>query len=196
MATGMGRMAHRSCSMCPARCLTLALMRNHYERYHKREGNFHVVCQARGCSSVYNNFEGYKTHLRRKHQDILNTILDEENDVPANAPANNVNDHDAPMPTDDSHMDDHRDDGHADMNGAEQNDLVNDDTVRRLNAALLLGTKEIHKLTQRTVDTVIKNTSSIVQNSMELLRGRLSTHLRNAGVEDPGLQDFFDQLMT
>ena len=46
------------------------------------------------------------------------------------------------------------------------------------------------------VDAFMKNTTSIVENSIELLRGRLLSHLKNAGIEYPGLQDFFNHLIS
>jgi hypothetical protein len=55
----------------------------------------------------------------------------------------------------------------------------------------------MHKLTQRTVDTVVKNTTSIVQKSINLLRENLWNRLDTAGVDFravPGLQEFFCEL--
>ena len=84
-------------------------------------------------------------------------------------------------------------------NDLQQFDLLNEDTVRRLNEAYLLGTKEEHKLTQKTVDTVVSNTTTIVQNSIELLRNKLWSRLDSAGVDFravPGLHEFFEELCT
>ena len=191
MATGMVRMAS-SCSMCPTRCVTLSLMRNHYERYHKQDKNFHAVCQVRGCTSEYNNFEGYKTHLRRKHREILNAIIEEENDVPIRIGriAPQVDAIDEEHDEQENILEIPRNEDN------EEYEILDDQTVRRLNATLLIGTKETHKLTQRTVDAFMKNTTSIVENSIELLRGRLLSHLKNAGIEDPGLQDFFNHIIS
>lgn len=83
------------------------------------------------------------------------------------------------------------------LNVNQQYNPLNEDTVRRLNASYLLGTKETHKLTQRTLDCIVKNTTSIVQNSIDLLRGNLVSRLDSAGVDFkavPGLHEFFVEL--
>ena len=191
--------------MCTARCLTLSLMRSHYERYHKTEEKFHVVCQAKGCLKRYYNFEGYKTHLRRKHQRILNSVIDEENGLIENG---NIDDGQMPenlAGNEEYHSSpDHDDDQDADRdticnhvcNKTEDDSLLKEENVRKANAELLLGIKEIHKLSQKTVDTVISNTNTIVQNSLELLERRIISHLGNSGVKDHCLQEFFEKLMS
>ena len=158
-----------------------ALMRNHYERYHKQEKSFRAICHVQGC------------FRRRKHQDVMNTVFDQETDDlgqnDARLPTNEFNDETA-FDVNDMTMDPCGE--HSD---SYEHHALNDENVRRLNAALLLGSKEIHKLTQKTVDTFVKNTITIAQNTVELLRGCISSHLRDAGIEDPGLQGFFNQLM-
>jgi hypothetical protein len=84
-------------------------------------------------------------------------------------------------------------------NDPQQYDPLSEHTIRRLNAAYLLGTKEAHKLTQRTFDTVVSNTTAVVQNSIELLINKLWSRLDSAGVDFrsvPGLQGFFEELST
>ena len=130
--------------MCVSIFLTLALHRNHLERYHKNEENFHVVCQAPGCSKSYEDFEGYKSHLRRKHRDILNKVLHEpslernnqevaENHFPCSEKAEEeVVNSSACEPGDESLRDERQEQNIQDDG---QDDVFNEDTVKRLNAA-------------------------------------------------------------
>ena len=128
----------------------------------------------------------YKTHLRRKHREILNAVIEEENDVPI--PIERI----APQvdAIEEEHVEQNNIPELPSNEDNEEYEILDDQTVCRLNATLLLGTKETHKLTQITVDAFMKNTTSILENSIELLKGCLLSHLTNAGIEDTGLQDF------
>lgn len=191
------------CSMCLSKFLTLALLRNHLERYHKFEANFHVVCQAPRCENVYNNFEGYKSHLRRKHADILHSIVDTGDNIPANNEnppqdanqATNINDDDTDGIGEAGNVDGTGDiDNHNDNDGGE-----NEESIRKLNASYLLGTKELHKLTQKSVNTIVTNTTSIVKNSLKLVRRRLLSVLDNCeggeAAPIPEVREFLDNLL-
>lgn len=119
--------------------LTLTLLIDHFERCHKHEENLHIVRQATRSSSVYHNIEDYKTHLRRKHRDILHAVIEEqipekELHIETDLPTNNggsiqiVNDIDAPR------SDEPRD---GPENGDGQHDILDENTVRKLNAVYL-----------------------------------------------------------
>jgi hypothetical protein len=167
------------------------------EQYHKYEENFHVVCQAPGCENVYENFEGFKSHLRRKHAHILNRIIDSENNIPPVIPPNDERPHDPSLSGDDEEAGNpNAGDNHPCINRditRESNGLKEED-IARLNACYLLATKEIHKLNKKTVNTIVTNTTSIVQNSLELVRGRVSSMLDNCGAGCTNIQELREQL--
>lgn len=179
-------------------------MKNHLERYHKNEKDFHVVCQAPGCTKGYNDFEGYKTHLRRKHRDIMHKVIDDglphDDHSEANPGLDTCNDGDNTediLSSSEEALVELPQEQQRNIAGDQQYDVLNEDKVKRLNAVYLLGTKENHKLTQRTVDTIVVNTTSIVQNSISLMRQKLWTRLDTAGLDFravPGLQEFFEEL--
>lgn len=194
------------CSMCPSKFLTLALLRNHLKRYHKLENNFHVVCQAPRCASIYHSFEGYKSHLRRKHANILNNIIDAADNIPANNedPPQDAN---QAMNISEDDADGNSEAGKVKRTGGVDRDVDNDgyansnigqkeENIRKMNANYLLGTKELHKLTQKSVNTIVTNTTSIVQNSLELVRCRLLSMLDNDGSGIPEVREFLDNLLT
>ena len=139
--------------MCPSTFLTLALLRNHLKRYHTLEDNFHVICQAPRCANISHSFEGYKSHLRRKHADILNTMIDVADNIPPN---NEDPPQDANQEMNMSEDDANSEAGNVNSTGGIDNDgdansNIGDkeENIRKLNASYLLGTKELHKLTQK-----------------------------------------------
>jgi hypothetical protein len=137
-----------ACSMCVSFFLTLSLLKNHLDRYHKDDENFQVACQAPGCTKRYDDFEGYKTHLRRKHHDIMHKILDDDPQIELQfAMANRPPNEDVTTPHDDQLLtSDEPNESRLEPHGP-QYDVCSEETVRRLNASYLLGTKDMHKLT-------------------------------------------------
>ncbi|XP_028418106.1 uncharacterized protein LOC114543223 [Dendronephthya gigantea] len=59
----------------------MALIINHYGRYHRHDPDFFVTCKVGGCTASYKKFEGYKSHLRRFHKDIDQIPINKEGDV-------------------------------------------------------------------------------------------------------------------
>ena len=183
-----------TCSMCLAVMLTLNAMISHFRRAHQQDDNFHTVCRVPGCLRSYTSFEGYKTHLRRWHKDEMNTVINEvqqpiqppplpppqdDLEIPCNPPVDLAPPEQPPIPCPDRY------------------DAFTEEAATRLNASYLLNLKETHKLTQRTVDDIVVGTTRVVQNSMELLKRKLSARLDTAGVDFaavPGLQELFDGL--
>lgn len=177
-------------------------MRNHLARYHKTEENFRVSCHAPGCNKIYTDFEGYKTHLRRKHSEIMNKVIADESSVTQGTLEQDPSEFASttctlPDETDLSDADETLSHDISDQQQPKQYDVSNEDNARRLNASYLFETKEVHQLTQRTVDTIVRGTTSIVQNSIELLKRKLSVRMDTAGIDFravPGLQEFFEEL--
>ena len=210
------------CSMCHSKFLTLSLLRNHLERYHKAEENFHVVCQSPECENVYNNFEGFKSHLRRKHAKVLHSIIDAggANSFPANnenAPQDAymraVNDNDpvidaiepignANEPNDNEIDNIELDIENHNVINHNHDGAVNVETIRKLNASYLLETKELHKLTQKSVDAIVTSTTSTVKNSLKLVRCRVLSILNdthnegNEAASIPEIREFLDSLLV
>ena len=63
------------CEMCsgnrvPFVALNIALIVNHYGRYHRHNPDFYVTCKIDGCSTSSKAFEGYKSHLRLHHKEV------------------------------------------------------------------------------------------------------------------------------
>ena len=168
-----------SCEMCsgnrvPFVALNMALIVNHYGRYHRHDPDFYVTCKVGGCTASYRKFEGYKSHLRRFHKNIDLIPINEEGDV-----ANNGSEE-----GDQCHMID----DHDEANGCHHVDL------KRQNALFLLKTKEMHQLTQTATDSLVSGTTCIVKNSIEQLKNGVRKCLDNVGMlldDIPGLEDMF-----
>ncbi len=191
--------------------ITFSILLNHFSRVHANKPNFHVVCVFGGCRKTSKTFEGYRSHLRRNYNDIL------EN-------ATNI-----------TNFDQRRKRAHADVdndptNGGKDGDLeqnrpFNDDLNppleedpnlqeheyerRRESASYILRMKEINRLTQKTVNDIVVTTSTLVRNTIEQLRTTTYNCLRAVGLdfttipnleqvfnEDSPLANPFENLMT
>ena len=68
----------------PFVALNMALIVNHYGRYHRHDPDFYVTCKVGGRTASYRKFEGYKSHLRRFHKNIDLIPINEEGDAANN----------------------------------------------------------------------------------------------------------------
>ncbi|XP_028416938.1 uncharacterized protein LOC114541149 [Dendronephthya gigantea] len=175
-----------SCEMCsgnrvPFVALNMALIINHYGRYHRHDPDFFVTCKVGGCTASYKKFEGYKSHLRRFHKDIDQIPINKEGDVDDVVNGEeDIQDDQCRMMIDD----------HEETIGYHHVDL------KRQNALFLLKTKEMYRLTQTATDALVSCTTSIVKNSIEQLKNRVTKCLDNVGMllgDIPGLENMFRQ---
>ena len=75
------------CEMCsgnrvPFVALNIALIVNHYGRYHRHNPHFYVTCKIAGCSTSSKAFEGYKSHLRHHHKEVNLRVEQGDKSVP------------------------------------------------------------------------------------------------------------------
>ncbi|CAB4037514.1 Hypothetical predicted protein [Paramuricea clavata] len=72
----------------------------------------------------------------------------------------------------------------------------NDDEIKRLNALSWGKLKEVHYLTQTSLDSVVEGTTAIVQNMVQAIRKEVEKKVRESGQElmdFDGLADVFDK---
>ena len=75
------------CEMCssnrvPFVALNIALIVNHYGRYHWHNPDFYVTCKIAGCSTLSKAFEGYKSHLHHHHKEVNLRVEQGDESVP------------------------------------------------------------------------------------------------------------------
>lgn len=178
------------CEMCsgnrvPFVALNIALIVNHYGRYHRHDPDFYVTCRIDGCSTSCKAFERYKSHLRRHHKEVDLRVEQGDESVP------NTNENTTEIERE--HLD-FQEDQLSDI-GDEGNPRPSQPSdFQKQNALFILKTKEIHQLTQKGMGSVVSDTTCIVQNAVEQLKGRVENCLDSAGIkldDIPGLEDVF-----
>lgn len=165
----------------PFIALNIALVVNHYGRYHRHDPDFYVTCKVDGCIASYRKFEGYKSHLRRHHKEIDFCVEQAEN-----APNNTTE-------VDREHLN-----FEETLMGIDEEERcgppVDEIDLQKQNALFLLKTKEIHQLTQKATDSVVSDATCIVKNAVEQLKLRVENCLDSAEIrfnDIPGLEDVF-----
>ena len=146
-----------------------------------------MLCGIDSCARTYKNFSSFRNHFIRKHGAILNG--EQEPDDLENLHDGEI-DEDSVEPND----------GYGENDGADDNDepfnfevevLVN----KKSNVLSLLQLKDEGKIPQTVVESVIRNTTQIVDDNVELLKSGLEQCLNNSDLrmEDiPGMSELFD----
>ena len=147
-------------------CETLRSLLCHLGRVHKNDSGFHVLCGIDGCARTYTNFFSLRNHFTRKHGAILNgEQVQNDGDEPRlgdqDEGRNGMDDEDAP--------------GHEPFNFEREIEA-------NKNALCLMQIKDEGKIPQTVVESVIRNTTQIVDNSVDLLKSGLVQCLDNAGL--------------
>lgn len=68
--------------------------------------------------------------------------------------------------------------------------------TKKRNALYLLKSKEKHLLTQTTLDGIVQDTTSLVRNTVEIIRKQVEDRLENVGMRIdavPGLNELFHE---
>jgi hypothetical protein len=187
------------CHLCTGFiALTFSILLNHLNRVHGNKPNFHVVCGFRDCFKTCNTFEGYRSHLRRNHNDILanaeNVTSFDGREERAGEPGHNQDNPD-------------RNDDNAGGLGAEPHgqlpnvvqphlDLPDPRQRKTESASFILRMKEIHSLTQKAVDSIVSDSSNLIRYVVEHLCSATNNCLRAAGIDlttVPNLEQVFYQ---
>lgn len=168
-----------TCGMCsgnrvPFVALDIATIFNHYGRYHRHDANFFARCSVRGCGASYRKLEGFRSHIRRHHKDVI---------IPSDF-ADGIVDPE-------EWRGDELVQGHNESQDVHENAEMD---FQKQNALFLVKMKEVHQLTEIATTTLLSDTTSLVQRSIERVEDKVKDCLKNAGIvfEDiPGMKDIF-----
>ena len=137
-----------SCNMCNAVVDNFSLLISHFQRVHREDPNFFVLCGINGCGKTYKTFYRYRSHINRTHktfllvardinqpQDLVRNIEpeDEAGDVFAGEPLSDVDEDDPPCVQ-----------------------------LKSTSAAYLLQIKEMHNLSQVALNDIAQSTNILV----------------------------------
>lgn len=141
---------------------------NHMGRCHSNDPNFHCICGVRNCTKTFKNYFSWRKHLKNKH---------------------------AEQPIEDRPAIDVNREADAGPNVNEVDNVNIEDTIRS-GALYILKLQEDCSLPKSTVECVISNTTSIVQEVVSVVKTQVHDCLQRANVDFetvPGLQDIFEE---
>ena len=175
-------MENLKCQMCSSfYTLTIAMMLSHLISVHGSEANFSVTCEVPGCQRTFRKPRSYQSHLRRLHSDFNlhssvrvwnEKVRGEEEEITMDI------------------MEDEP------VNEESLYDKIVDrlDEKKKTDALFLLQTKEVNRLTQKVTDNIMDGVTSLVKNTVEILKMGVQNRLDNAGLRFdavPGLDELF-----
>lgn len=163
------------CNLCVGfLAVSLRLLLNHLGRNHRNDPNFHLLCGINGCARTYRSFYSFRNHVVNKHADLFN-----------------INKH--AVPDTDGHIEEGLDLVHAQPDGLNaacdhQYFAVFDcekekQEMARSNATCILKFKEEGRVPQTVVNSFVKNTIHIVQNSIGAIKRGVKAKLQAAGLD-------------
>jgi len=172
--------------MCPSfYTLTIAVMLSHLISVHGSEANFSVTCEVPGCQRTFKKPRSYQSHLRRLHSDFnLHSSIRDWNEIHGGKKM--------------------REEEEIAMDIMED-ELVNEESLydkivdrldekKKTDALFLLRTKEVNRLTQKATDNIMDGVTTLVKNTVEILKMGVQNRLDSAGLRFdavPGLDELF-----
>lgn len=147
-------------------------MLSHLIRVHGFDPILFVKCDVPGCQHTFRKPRSYQSHLRRQHRDFnlhsnVRTWgeIDEERHEEERIPL-------ADFAVDEP------------VDAEELYDKIEDrlGEKKKMDALFLLQTKEVNKLTQKATENIMDNVTSIVKNTVQILRMGVQNRLDSAGL--------------
>lgn len=142
---------------------TYATVLRHIGEIHRYDANLNIRCGINYCPQTYNNYESFRSHVYRKHRDVLVSH--------------------------DSAIDTGEENATAIVNDEESGESLNDDIDiqmyheppdRKKNAAkFLLKIREQYRIPQSTLNNIVSDLKGLWTVSMESVKERLENHLQS-----------------
>ena len=142
---------------------------NHIGRCHRNDPNFHCMCGLDGCTKTFKKYYSWRKHLKQKHAEL---------------PA----EEDCPTINMDREAGDER-------NGDEPNGENVEDPTRSA-ALYILKLQEDCCMPKSTVESVLSNTKTIVQETLSVVRTHIQDCLNSSNINYgnvPGLNEIFQE---
>ena len=166
-------MDNLKCQFCTAfHTLTLAMMLSHLIGVHSNDLHFSVKCDVPGCQRTFRKPRSYQSHLRRDHAEFnlhspiqVYGVNGEQSRREEEEIAMEVTGHE------------------PDIDESLYDELeVRLDEKKRNDALFLLQTKEANRFTQKATNSVMDNVTTLVRNTVEILRMGVQNRLDSAGL--------------
>ena len=142
----------------------------HIKFVHSNEPNFTISCTH--CDKSFEKFQSFRSHLQRKHKQHCqeyNFIADDGGDE-----EDFLNDSDD---ADDTFLED------EDINPDGAKDDTSTENITKFIALFVLKTKEVHMVSQPTIDSILDNTKTLVGHCLESLSKDVKSCLAQNGLD-------------
>ena len=155
-------MARYKCPLCGCAFLKHASVLYHINKDHKFEP-YKIKCGIQGCPAEYVNTEGLRTHIRRKHKDKISeyetTSINQGygNDFEGSQNEEGIQE--------------------------EHHYLTSKEAMKKSSARYILKVWEIHRLPQKTVNELIKDTRHLYKEVMHHYQEETRNVLEAVGVD-------------
>ena len=171
---------------CPSECInrlkfTLKQYLQHLRLFHAHQPTFHLTCGIQGCQRTFFKFRTFENHVSLMHREEQHHIDEQDNED---------------MLPDNDHInldgDDDTDANEINISNTSEPTFM---TLQKSSALMLLKMKEVHKLTQVTLQGIIDDVTGLCQNRLSAIHSAVNLAITNAGFSPSdinGLNDIFD----
>ena len=163
-----------TCSHCHQfSALKMSSVLRHIGRVHSHDPDFRMVCGINDCPRTFRGYYSFRKHLHRSHPDVFKDNIKVSN----------------PVQMEQNY---HKFEGEAESS-------VENETVKRLHspALFLLKAKEIHRINQSSLDSLMNDITVIVEQTLDEVEARSTFLIGDARkqlseiVNDPTLRNPF-----
>ena len=168
------------CTICNQfRGRIFAAVLRHISTSHRYDPGLSIRCGIRSCPETYANFESFRSHVYRKHRDVLHLDPRESNLPEGSIPATLEDPVDDDVFSQDTAM--------ADLQPS---------NLQSSAAKFLIKTKEECKLTQVSIDKIVTSIRGLWDQAMQELQKRLEGSLPDDFDESAFDTPLFDGIET
>jgi hypothetical protein len=154
-----------NCSICGSfLARSIKELFRHIGARHRNDPNFHCLCGINGCTLTFRKYFTWRKHIKRIHTNVEN--IDDVNTEEA-GDANAFNNNDLP---DDA--------GHQQLG-----DQIPRNQIKKSGALYLLNLQEVCRLPKATVDSVVANTRTIIEEVVSNLQGQVEKCLQDNDID-------------
>ena len=126
-------------------------------RIHKFDPNLSLKCGINSCPEEYTVYESFRSHVYRKHRELLYTDTTNNEEDQLDTPEAQVN-----IQEDNDNGDENQDDAREDTN-----ENMN---FKRMAASFLLKIHEEHKVTQTALNVIVHDTKELWRHTIQNIK--------------------------
>lgn len=143
---------------------TMKSVVRHIGAVHAQDAGFHVCCGIAGCPRTYSKFQSYRQHLYRHHREILDVITSDVTAVEQEGQSDGCDDT-------------------TSQTGDSPSDSEDCCPLSMKQAGLfLLKAKEIYKIAQSDLESLIGDISTVVELTVKHLEHKVRLELDSMGI--------------